>query len=81
MRATAQVKQHFLFFLFLTFSIISNIPFPDLKNLDDLIPGIPPKAETSIPESSEKAKTFNFLERALAFLYAFSRNVLPVSLT
>jgi len=54
---------------------------PFLKNLDDLIPGFLFSAQTSIPESSENAITFNFFERALAFLYAFSRKVLPFSFT
>ncbi len=51
---TAQVKQHLLFFLFLTFSTISSIPLPFLKNLEDFTPGLLFKAKTSMPESSEK---------------------------
>lgn len=81
MATTAQVKQHFLFFLSFTFFTISSIPFPSLKKRDDFIPGFLPSANTSIPESSEKAMHLSFLDNALAFLYAFSRKVLPFSFT
>ena len=77
----AQVKQHFLFFLFFTFLIISNIPFPPLKNLEDFIPGFLPRARTSMPESSEKAKPFILFDKVEAFLKAFARKVFPVSFT
>lgn len=64
----AQVKQHFLSFLFFIFFTISIIPFPFLKNLDDLIPGFLSMTETSIPESSENETAFTSLEREPAFL-------------
>lgn len=77
----AQVKQHFLFFFLLIFFTISSIPLPPLKNLADFIPGLPLKADTSIPESSANATTLSLLESAFAFLCAFSRKLFPFSIT
>ena len=64
-----------------TFSTISFIPLPPLKNLEDLIPGFLPSAKISMPESSEKETTLNLFENVFAFFQAFSRKLFPFSRT
>lgn len=78
---SAQIKQHFLFFLFFNLWIISSIPLPFLKNLEDWTPGFLFKANTLIPESSENEIPLTFFDKVLAFLYAFPRNDFLFSVT